>query len=113
METRIGKWLIDIYNQIGEIDGYLAQNSSFEDYQENGMLKRATERNLMIIGEAINRIISNQPDIGITNARQIISFRNIIVHNYDTVSDELVWSIIQSDLPDLKTYAPTSHSPSQ
>ena len=68
MENRIGKWLIDVYNQIGEIDSYLATNTTFKDYQENRMLKRATERNLMIIGEAVNRIVTHQPDIEITHA---------------------------------------------
>jgi uncharacterized protein with HEPN domain len=37
----------------------------------------------------------------IPHADRIIGFRNIIVHGYDTVSDQLVWQIVQSHLSEL------------
>ena len=64
--------------------------------------KRAIERNLEIIGEAVNRITKAQPDFPITNARKIVDTRNRISHGYDTVSDEIIWSIIVRDLDKLK-----------
>jgi len=35
----------------------------------------------------------------ITDSRQIIAFRNILVHGYDIVRNEVVWGILEKDLP--------------
>ena len=59
------------------------------------------ERELEIIGEALNRI-SKIEKIEIQFYRQIIGLRNRIVHSYDTVEDELVWTIVTRHLPILK-----------
>jgi len=66
------------------------------------MLKRAIERNLEIIGEAANRILARNPDIEITNARKIVNLRNLIIHSYDSISDENIWAIVIKNLPELK-----------
>ena len=67
------------------------------------MLKRAIERNLEIIGEAMNRILKEDPGFLIENSKRIISLRNQIIHGYDSVSDESIWGIINLHLPKLKT----------
>lgn len=66
------------------------------------MLKRAIERDLEIIGEAMNRILKESPDFKVENARRIVGLRNQIIHGYDTVSDENLWGIILIHLPKLK-----------
>ena len=68
------------------------------------MLKRAVERNLEIIGEAINRIITrdNLFTEKISNAKTIIGLRNQVIHAYDNISDENIWSILTNHLPKLK-----------
>ena len=68
------------------------------------MLKRAVERNLEIIGEAINRIITrdNLFTEKISNAKTIIGLRNQVIHAYDNISDENIWSILINHLPKLK-----------
>lgn len=66
------------------------------------MLKRATERNLEIIGEAMNRILKEDPGFHIENSKKIIGLRNQIIHGYDSVSDESIWGIITVHLPKLK-----------
>lgn len=68
------------------------------------MLKRAVERNLEIIGEAVNRIITrdNSFNENITNAKAIIGLRNQVIHAYDNISDENIWSILINHLPKLK-----------
>lgn len=50
----------------------------------------------------MNRILKENPDVEIENARRIIGLRNQIIHGYDTVSDENIWGIIQIHLPKLK-----------
>jgi uncharacterized protein with HEPN domain len=66
------------------------------------LLKRAIERNLEIIGEAVNKILSLAPDFPIHNARKIIGLRNHIVHAYDNISDENIWGIVINHLPRLR-----------
>ena len=72
---------------------------------QNLLLKRAIERELEIIGEAMNRIIKRDENfiLQIEEAKSIISLRNYIIHSYDSVSDENIWAIIQNHLPKLKT----------
>jgi uncharacterized protein with HEPN domain len=54
------------------------------------------------VGEAMNRILKKNVDVSFTNARKIVETRNRIIHSYDSVSDEIIWSIITSSLPKLK-----------
>ncbi|MFN4854162.1 MAG: DUF86 domain-containing protein [Bacteroidota bacterium] len=68
------------------------------------MLKRAVERNLEIIGEAVNRIITRDSSYNetISNAKSIVGLRNQVIHAYDNISDENIWSILINHLPKLK-----------
>lgn len=68
------------------------------------MRKRAVERNLEIIGEAINRIIKTDPVIAskITDSNAIVGLRNQVIHAYDNISDETIWAILTNHLPKLK-----------
>lgn len=103
MEERILKWLYDIQQAIQEIEGYfLVFPRDFNKYKANTLLKRAIERNLEIIGEAVNRIMKADPEFPITNALKIIGLRNQIIHAYDNISDENVWSVLIKHLPLLK-----------
>ena len=62
MKEKIHKWLYDIKLAIDEIESFFIDRPmSFEEYKDNPLLKRAIERNLEIIGEAINRILKEQP----------------------------------------------------
>lgn len=106
MDERILKWLFDVKFAIEEIDGFIEnQGNDFFKYKENLMLKRAVERNLEIIGEAINRIVMKDAVFieKISNAKAIISLRNHVIHAYDNISDENIWSILTNHLPKLKT----------
>ena len=64
--------------------------------------RRAIERNIEIIGEALNRIVNRSSSIQITNARKIVDTRNRIIHGYDSVSDEIIWGIVINHIPQLK-----------
>jgi uncharacterized protein with HEPN domain len=103
MDERIEKWLYDILLAIDEINGYFAKEPKiFSEFQQNQMLKRAVERNLEIIGEATNRILAKDPNIPIPDARKIVNLRNLVIHSYDSISDENIWAIIINNLPLLK-----------
>jgi uncharacterized protein with HEPN domain len=76
---------------------------SFEDYTTDDLLRSAVERKFEIIGEALNRVRRDDPVVldRIREHRSVISFRNILVHGYDTIDDRIVWSVIQDGLPRL------------
>lgn len=74
----------------------------FNHYRNNTILKRAVERDLEIIGEAVNRILKNDPNFPIKNAKRIVGLRNQIIHAYDNISDENIWAIIIKHIPLLK-----------
>jgi uncharacterized protein with HEPN domain len=106
MDERILKWLFDIKMSIDEIEDFFKnEEKDFFKYRNNLMLKRAVERNLEIIGEATNRIITRDSSLNekITNAKAIIGLRNQVIHAYDAISDENIWSILTNHLPKLKT----------
>lgn len=60
------------------------------------------ERNIEIIGEAMNRILKKDVSIEIPDSRKIVDVRNRIIHGYDSVSDEIIWAIVIQHLPVLK-----------
>ncbi|MEK6780202.1 MAG: HepT-like ribonuclease domain-containing protein [Bacteroidota bacterium] len=66
------------------------------------MLRQAVERNIEIIGEALNNALKLNPSLPISNARKIVDTRNRIIHGYDEVEDVVVWSIVIKHLPLLK-----------
>jgi uncharacterized protein with HEPN domain len=103
MQEEIKTWLFDILNAIHEIDGFFSDTSKeFLCYKKDIRTKRAIERNITIIGEAMNRILQVDKNINITNARPIVNVRNRIMHGYDCVSDEIIWGIVIKYLPLLK-----------
>lgn len=105
MDERILKWLYDIKICMDEIDSFFKDEEKiFFKYRNNLMLKRAVERNLEIIGEAVNRIITRDITFTekISNAKAIIGLRNQVIHAYDNISDENIWSILINHLPKLK-----------
>lgn len=62
----------------------------------------AVLRNLEIIGEAVkhlpDEIKEKYPDV---KWRKITGFRDIVAHNYFGVSDEIVWDVVQNEIPPL------------
>ena len=104
MDNDIKTWLYDILNAIEEIESFFnGFPKEFGKYQNDLRTKRAVERNVEIIGEALSRILKRDEEIVITNSRKIVDTRNRIIHGYDTVSDEVIWGIIIRHLPILKT----------
>jgi len=101
MDKEIKTWLADIEQAISEIYQFLPDQKNFEAFQKDLKTKRAIERNIEIIGEAMSRILKLKPDFPITTARKIIDTRNRIIHGYDDVSDQIIWTIVVLYLRDL------------
>lgn len=101
MNERVKKYLEDIKVSIQTIDSFLGGKRDFNDLKGNKLLKRAIEREFEIIGEAMNNIYKLAPHIEITHPKKIIGLRNLIIHAYDAVMDEILWGIIVNHLPTL------------
>lgn len=102
MDKDIRAWLSDIIEAIEEIEDFLPAEKKFEDFQKDIKTKRAVERNVEIIGEAVNRILKEKADFPLQNARNIVDTRNRIIHGYDSVSEDILWAIVIRHLPQLK-----------
>jgi uncharacterized protein with HEPN domain len=79
----------------------VAEGVTLDVYRRDRRLRNAVERNFEIIGEAIKRLaqIDRQTADRIGDYRQIIAFRNILIHGYDLVDHALVWSAIENQVP--------------
>ena len=100
MQPKILKYILDIQSVIQEIETIKTKaNNNFTSFKSDIILQRAIERDLEIIGEAIRKIIDIDPTITITSAKNIIGLRNIISHAYDSVEPEMIWGIIQNNIP--------------
>ncbi len=103
MDRHLKAYLFDIQTAIDEIYSFFEDvPRQFEEYRRNLMLRRAIERNVSIIGEAVNRVVKEYPDVPISNARAIIATRNRVIHAYDAVTDDIMWKIVINDLPRLR-----------
>lgn len=102
MKNNVKIWLSDMQKAIDEVNNFMSGIENYEDFKTDLKTKRAIERNLEIIGEALNRILKEKPDIQISSSRKIVDTRNRIIHGYDTVSEDVIWTIVRKELPKLK-----------
>ena len=99
----VEKYLNDILDSITQVESYFAAfPRRFDVYCETPMMQRAIQMNISIIGEATNKLLKITPEIPITKARKIVDTRNYMIHGYDSVSHDMVWSIVINHLPLLK-----------
>ena len=96
------KLLMDIDEAISSIDEHLQGRRIFQEYKESKTKRRAVERELEIIGEAVNKLLKITPDINISYSRMIVDLRNKVIHSYDNVNDMVIWNIIMNHIPLLK-----------
>ena len=103
MDENINKHLHDILDAINEIESFFGEKPKFfNEFCNDLCLRRAVERDIEIIGEAMNRILKEDRNIAITNSRKIVDARNYIIHGYDSLSADILWSIVINHLPKLK-----------
>lgn len=103
MEIEIKKYLFDI-QQACQLIAEFTSGQAFETYHVNAMMRSAVERQFITIGEALNQILKRKPELEteITAARKVVDFRNVLTHGYTSVSNQVVWDIVQADLPKLQ-----------
>jgi uncharacterized protein with HEPN domain len=96
------KYLCDILHSIELIDQFIASTKDFNGYLSDLKTQSAVERQLGIIGEAVNKFDKLFPELTLEEARKIVGFRNRLIHTYDTVDPSIIWAIIKRHLQPLK-----------
>ena len=102
MTMRAYKYLSDILYAIEMISQFLDATPTYFDYQKDLKTKSAVKRQLGIIGEAVNQFEKENSGYTLSYSKEIINFRNRIIHAYDSVDDAVVWAIKTNHLPLLK-----------
>lgn len=104
MTERLEGLYTDILQAIKLIEDFLDQGkiSGFESYTKHVMVRSAVERQLGIIGEAVNHIRRLDPTHPIPEADRIVQFRNRLIPSYDSIDDTFVWPILKKHPPLLK-----------
>jgi uncharacterized protein with HEPN domain len=93
------KLLVDIIESINSIDEHLEGRRILEEYLSNKTKRRAVEREIEIIGEAMSKLLKINPKTAISYSRIIVDLRNKVIHAYDNVDDILIWKIVNKDIP--------------
>ncbi len=101
MTRQAKKYLFDIHSAIVAIESFL-DGYSYSEYEADLKTKSAVERQLGIIGEAVNKYRKEDGSINLTHAKEIVNFRNRIIHAYDAIDDSIVWAIKTNHLPVLR-----------
>jgi uncharacterized protein with HEPN domain len=105
MQLEVKKCLEDV-RQAAELIAQFTAGKSFAEYETDVLLRSGVERQFEIIGEAANRLtkINNVVAAGLPEASRIVAFRNILIHGYDIVDNNVVWDVIQYKLPALREH---------
>lgn len=103
MENDTNSLLFDIVEGCLRIEEFTA-SIDFAEYESSDLIRSAVERQFINIGEAINRLkgVDEEAYSAIPDASRIEAFRNVLVHGYDVVSNELVWEVINEKLNELR-----------
>jgi len=82
----------------------MTEGKSFEDFERDIVLRSAVERQFEIIGEALRQMARLDPALAarIPDLREIVAFRNILIHGYAVIDRARVWRAAQNDLPGLR-----------
>lgn len=102
-KIEVRKRLTDIKTSIDAINGFIQRcPRRFDQFCNDDMFRAAVLYHIAVIGEAVNSILKIDPDIQITSARKIVNSRNYIIYGYDSLDNEILWSIVINHIPRLE-----------
>jgi uncharacterized protein with HEPN domain len=96
-------YLWDIQAAADAIDRFVA-GLDLQVYAATEIVHTAVERKFEIIGEALGQLAKLDPALAsrIPNLREIVAFRNLLIHGYGTIEHGRVWRTIEKSLPGLR-----------
>jgi uncharacterized protein with HEPN domain len=103
LPREVCKLLYDMAEAADLVAEFVA-GKTFDEYVQDAMLRSAVERQFEIIGEALNNALKLAPNLRthIAGTERIIAFRNRLIHGYASVSSEIVWGIVEGNVPRLR-----------
>jgi uncharacterized protein with HEPN domain len=103
LPLEVRKYLYDIH-QACELLHEFTAGKTLADYAAHAMLRAAVERQFEIIGEALNQMFRRDVSLTlrISGHQRIIAFRNRLIHGYADIDHEVVWGILEANLPTLR-----------
>lgn len=103
LPLEVRKYLFDI-REACELLLRFTEGRTLQDYQSDPYLRSAVERQFEIIGEALKQMLAVNSDLSsfISDSKRIIAFRNRLIHGYADISHEVVWGVLEFNLPRLK-----------
>ena len=103
MDRKLQKYLSDIHSSILEIESFMeTRPTEYATFCDALLFRRGIERNMEIMGEAMNQVLKIDPSIPITASRKIVDTRNFIIHAYDSLKPDILWGIVINHMPLLK-----------
>lgn len=104
MDRKLRKYLADILSSILEIESFMVDRpKEYATFCNDILFRRGVERNMEIMGEAMNQVLKINPDIPITAARKVVDTRNFVIHAYDSLKPDILWGIVINHMPLLKS----------
>jgi uncharacterized protein with HEPN domain len=102
MRPESRKYLWDASQAVDRITRFVA-GKTFQDYQADDLIRSAVERQFEIIGESLAQMRTADAETasGVPELARIVAFRNLLIHGYATVDDNIVWGVVEGSLPQL------------
>ena len=99
----------DVSERLGDIQEAIARimkytNQGREKFDQDELIQIWVVHHLEIIGEATRSIPQDFKDLHAEIAwKQISRMRNILIHIYFGIDRDIIWEVVERDLPNLKT----------
>jgi uncharacterized protein with HEPN domain len=76
---------------------------SFDQYLGDDLLRSGVERQFEIVGEALKHFSRLDPELSLSipDLPRIVAFRNVLIHGYATVDDQVVWGVVEANIASL------------
>lgn len=102
MRPESASLLWDVRNACHHVIEFTAELDE-SSYRGDDLRRSAVERQLEIIGEALNNLrkIDGETAAGIPELPRIIGLRNVLAHGYAVVDDSVVWAAASVRVPAL------------
>jgi uncharacterized protein with HEPN domain len=102
LETKAAAYVWDAVTFARNV-GVAVGSTSLETYLHGGPVAWATERQIELLGEALNNLRRVAPELAakVPDVHKIIATRNVLVHGYAEVNSTIVWQAATEAIPRL------------
>ncbi len=101
MRDESSSLLGDLQNGCDQVSEFI-EGVSEAQYRSDELVRSAVERQLEIIGEALNALRKSDPELAeqIPDLRRIIELKNVLIHGYAVVDDSVVYVAATERVPE-------------